>query len=68
VIEVSPPKMAVPILDLSRFMNGSAIEEQEFAHDLLNGFTGSGFVKLVNHGISDKTIQKLFSFVGILNS
>ena len=55
--------MAIPTLDLSLFTNGHDWERQQLAADLLESFTRHGFVKLVNHGVSDQEVSKLFESV-----
>lgn len=56
--------MAVRTLDLAKF-HGSDVEQQEFARDLLEGFSETGFVKLVNHGFSQEDLTKLFAWVSV---
>jgi isopenicillin N synthase-like dioxygenase len=55
--------MTLPTLDLSRFTGGSTLERHQLASDLLASLSQHGFVKLVNHGISDKAVAKLFDWV-----
>jgi isopenicillin N synthase-like dioxygenase len=57
--------MALPTLDLSRFTDGSELERQKLASDLLASLSQHGFVKLVNHGIPDETVSKLFDWVRV---
>jgi isopenicillin N synthase-like dioxygenase len=57
--------MTLPTLDLSRFTEGSEKERQQLASDLLASLSGHGFVKLVNHGIPDKAISRLFGWVSV---
>ena len=51
---------AIPIVDLSLFTNGDTVEREKFVKDLGSAFTEIGFVAVVNHGISDETIAKLY--------
>jgi isopenicillin N synthase-like dioxygenase len=54
--------MAVRTLDFARFY-GSDEEQQTFAQELLEGFSESGFVKIVNHGVSLEDLAHLFAWV-----
>ena len=58
--------MTLPTLDLSLFASSKEIQRIQFASDLLDSLSLHGFVKLVNHGISDKTIDQLFEWVSAL--
>jgi isopenicillin N synthase-like dioxygenase len=53
----------IPCLDFSLFLNGTEEEKQSLCGGLLKGFKEFGFVKLMNHGISDESIQILFDWV-----
>lgn len=55
--------MTLPTLDLSLFTNGRDVERRQFASDLLDSLSHHGFVKLVNHGILDTTVCRLFAWV-----
>lgn len=55
--------MAIPTLDLSRFTCGPEWDRQQLAADLLDSFAKHGFVKLVNHGISNREVSDLFDMV-----
>jgi isopenicillin N synthase-like dioxygenase len=57
--------MALLTLDLSRFTDGSELERQQLASDLLASLSQHGFVKLVNHGIPDEAVSKLFDWVRV---
>ncbi|KAG9241338.1 hypothetical protein BJ878DRAFT_466590 [Calycina marina] len=52
--------MYIQTLDLSQFTKGSESERRAFASDLLSNFSRNGFVKLVNHGIPDSEVSKLW--------
>lgn len=54
--------MSVKTLDFTKFY-GSHDEQVAFAQDLLEGFSGIGFVKLVNHGVSLEELSHLFAWV-----
>jgi isopenicillin N synthase-like dioxygenase len=55
--------MAIPTLDLSLYISGTEFERRKLAADLLHSFTKHGFVKFINHGISDKEVSKFFESV-----
>jgi isopenicillin N synthase-like dioxygenase len=55
--------MTLPTLDLSRFTEGRDLERQQLASDLLASLSQHGFVKLVNHGLTDEAVSKLFDWV-----
>ena len=57
--------MDLPTLDLSLFTGGNASQRMQLASDLLNSLSRHGFVKLVNHGISDLVVAQLFEWVCI---
>ena len=50
-------------LDLSLFTHGNEVERQQLASNLLENLSQHGFVVLINHGISDSTVRKLFEWV-----
>lgn len=54
---------SVRTLDFARFTSGDNRDQSEFAHDLVDSFISKGFVKLINHGIQDEEIRRLFDFV-----
>lgn len=60
--------MTLSRLDLSLFTNGNTSDRQHFASDLLESLRGHGFVKIVNHGIPDHTVAKLFEWVRVISS
>ena len=55
--------MTLPTVDLSRFTHGSNLERQQFASELLDSLSQSGFVKIVGHGIQDWAVAKMFEWV-----
>ena len=55
--------MTLPTLDLSLFTRGNASQQAQLASDLLQSLSRHGFVKLVNHGISDEAVADLFEWV-----
>ncbi len=58
--------MTLPTLDLSVFTDGgSDTDRNKFSSDLLSSLSKHGFVKLVNHGIPDYMVSKLFQWVSL---
>lgn len=53
----------LPLLDFAQFTNGSEVEQQRLGKALVNSFRNHGFVRLVNHGFPEKTVQGLLQFV-----
>lgn len=58
-------RMTLSRLDLSLFTSGNTTDRQHFASDLLESLRGHGFVKIVNHGIPDHIIARLFEWVRV---
>ncbi|THC88580.1 hypothetical protein EYZ11_011971 [Aspergillus tanneri] len=56
-----PPK--IPTLDWADFTEGDIDKRITLAQGLVEGLKRFGFVKLVNHGLSDELIQQLFDEV-----
>ena len=54
--------MALQVLDLSSFIEGSTSQRQQFASELLKSLQRHGFVKIVGHGIEDSEVEKLFEW------
>ena len=50
-------------LDLSHFTHGSELERDKLARDLLEDLSQRGFTTLVNHGLSDLAVKRLFEQV-----
>lgn len=55
--------MDLPTLNFSSFYHGPEKERLEVATALVNSFRKHGFVKLVNHGIPEETVQDYLSGV-----
>lgn len=55
--------MSVPILDHQHFTHGNEKQRSEYAEQLVASLKSHGFVKLINHGIDDPTIDELFKRV-----
>lgn len=55
--------MNIPIIDLDRFINGDKNEKNEFTHDLGSAFEQIGFVSVINHGIDQRLIERLYDSI-----
>jgi isopenicillin N synthase-like dioxygenase len=55
--------MSLPRLDFSLFIAGDETERQKLALDLFASLAQHGFVRLVNHGITDTEVNRLFEWV-----
>ncbi|MFK7908347.1 MAG: isopenicillin N synthase family dioxygenase [Chitinophagales bacterium] len=53
----------IPKVDLSEFVNGDDKQKQAFVEKLGKAYEDVGFVSVVNHGISDETIEQLYEQV-----
>ncbi|TVY56207.1 Gibberellin 2-beta-dioxygenase 8 [Lachnellula cervina] len=53
--------MHAPALDHYRFTRGTPKEQQEYAAELIQALKAYSFVKIVNHGLDDPTIEALFT-------
>lgn len=53
----------IPRVDLSEFVNGDATQKQAFVEKLGKAYEDVGFVSVINHGISDETIETLYEQV-----
>ena len=56
--------MSLPVLDLSKYTQGTSQEQQLFGQDLLKSLQSHGFVKLSNHGFDRECIDQLMEWVG----
>lgn len=54
-------KRAIPLVDLSVFVNGSAAERTAFVQELGDAFHNIGFVGVVNHGIPKSLIDDFYA-------
>ncbi|KAL8641310.1 MAG: hypothetical protein Q9228_001862 [Teloschistes exilis] len=54
--------MSLPVLDVSKYIQGSPSEKMQFNRELLRGFQAHGFVKLKNHGIERRYIDILMQW------
>ena len=51
----------IPLIDFSKFTNGTVAEQAECARQILDAFMTSGFIYLSNHGIDKSHIDLLFT-------
>ncbi|MEZ4933235.1 MAG: 2-oxoglutarate and iron-dependent oxygenase domain-containing protein [Saprospiraceae bacterium] len=54
-------KRAIPLVDLSKFRNGTPEERSAFVKELGNAFHNIGFVGVINHGIPKRLIDDFYS-------
>jgi isopenicillin N synthase-like dioxygenase len=50
-------------LDFSRFHSENIDERDQFCRELISGFSKSGWVRLVNHGVPPESIDRAFEMV-----
>jgi len=55
--------MDLPTLDFAKWSSGDATDRYRFAKDLANSLIDHGFVKMINHGMSDEEIRDIFYWV-----
>ena len=55
--------MSIKVLDASILTSGTPAEQSAFCEALVDGFSNQGMVKIINHGISDMNIKKIFNWV-----
>jgi isopenicillin N synthase-like dioxygenase len=55
------PDRAIPVVDLSKFVNGNGEERNAFVDKLGNAFHKIGFVAVKNHGISQDLIDNFYT-------
>lgn len=53
-------KRNIPVLDLSKFVNGSEQERKDFVDGIGDAFHNVGFVGIVNHGISKDLVKSFY--------
>ena len=64
----TPGNVELPVLDLSILQQGTSQEQAAFCDALLDSCSKYGFVKLVNHGISEEYVSKVFDLVSQITS
>jgi len=53
-------KRTIPVVDLSKFVNGNAAEKQAFVNEVGAAFHEVGFVGIVNHGIPKELVEGFY--------
>ena len=53
-------KRTIPVVDLSKFVNGNAAEKQAFVNEVGAAFHEVGFVGIVNHGIPKELVDGFY--------
>jgi len=51
----------IPVVDLSKFVKGTAAEKAEFVQEIGNAFNSIGFVGVTNHGIPKSLIDGFYA-------
>ena len=52
---------AIPLVDLSKYTQGSEVDQKEFVEKLGKAFSEVGFVGVVNHGISQELVDEFYA-------
>lgn len=52
----------LPVIDFSRWLEGSPEEKRQVAHDLAEACRRVGFVYLTNHGVPNKLVEEAFGW------
>lgn len=52
---------AIPLVDLSKFINGTEDEKSTFVRELADAFHSIGFVGVINHGVPKELIDKFYT-------
>lgn len=58
-------RFELPTLDLAHFLEEGS-RRQEFADRLRDALVQHGFVKIVNHGIAESSVEQLFDWVSLI--
>ena len=53
-------KRTIPVVDLSKFVSGSASEKAAFVDELGKAFHEVGFVGVINHGIPKDLVDGFY--------
>jgi isopenicillin N synthase-like dioxygenase len=53
----------IPIVDLQKFVHGSASEKKQFVEELGKAFEDVGFVSVKNHGVPSSLIEEYYDLV-----
>ncbi len=54
-------KRSIPVVDLSKFVNGNEEERAAFVQEIGNAFHVYGFVGVTNHGVPDKLVSDFYN-------
>lgn len=54
-------KRNIPVVDLSKFVDGDAAQRKAFVEELGEAFHNVGFVGVVNHGIADELVADYYT-------
>lgn len=57
--------MPFPIVDFQQFLKGNPAEKQTIGNQVLDAFTGYGFLYLANHGIPNTTLSTVFEHASL---
>ena len=52
---------AIPLVDLSKYRQGSDEEKKQFASELGRAFHEVGFVGVINHGIAKSLVDEFYA-------
>lgn len=52
---------AIPLVDLSKFVDGNAVQRAEFVQELGDAFSNIGFVGVVNHGVPKDLVDGFYN-------
>jgi isopenicillin N synthase-like dioxygenase len=55
--------MALPTLNFSLFTKGTDAQREQLGSAISESFRKHGFVKLINHGVPQDMLDKLFAIV-----
>lgn len=61
-------RRTVRTLDFADFLHGDANKQSKFCRELIACLSTVGFVKLVNHGLSDEELYEVFEWVNGIQS
>jgi len=56
----------IPRLDLNTYINGDAVQREQFSDNIGKAFNDTGFVTITNHGLDKQVIDKLYDDVKAL--
>ena len=57
----------IPIVDFSKFLDGSQNEKEQVARDIDDAFRTAGFVYLKGHGVPQDKVDECFEWVRLSN-